>query len=99
MPGQLHNMTDYDEECARFSIEAPEFFNFGFEVINAWANKNRNKLAMIWTNHWERRRSSPSGISRSFRIGPRYHAQVQGEQGAMVKAFEVLIRDTCLLGS
>jgi acetyl-CoA synthetase len=28
----------------------PEYFNFGFDVIDGWANKDRNKLAMIWVN-------------------------------------------------
>ena len=33
-----------------FQIDVPEYFNFGFDVIDAWANKDRNKLAMIWVN-------------------------------------------------
>ena len=33
-----------------FNIDVPEYFNFGFDVIDAWANKDRNKLAMIWVN-------------------------------------------------
>ncbi|MDD5245693.1 MAG: AMP-binding protein [Syntrophorhabdaceae bacterium] len=45
-----HNMRDYEETYRSFKIEAPEFFNFGFDVIDAWANKDRNKLAMIWVN-------------------------------------------------
>ena len=32
------------------SIDVPEYFNFGFDVIDAWAHKDRNKLAMIWVN-------------------------------------------------
>jgi acetyl-CoA synthetase len=45
-----HNMSDYDDVYSHFKIEVPEFFNFGFDVIDAWANKDRNKLAMIWVN-------------------------------------------------
>jgi acetyl-CoA synthetase len=45
-----HNMPDYDEVYSHFKIDVPEFFNFGFDVIDAWANKDRNKLAMIWVN-------------------------------------------------
>ena len=44
------NMHDYDETYNNFHIDVPEFFNFGFDVIDAWANKDRNKLAMIWVN-------------------------------------------------
>jgi acetyl-CoA synthetase len=45
-----HNMVDYDETYANFRIDVPEYFNFGFDVIDAWAKKDRNKLAMIWVN-------------------------------------------------
>ena len=45
-----HNMVSYDETCNNFRIDVPEYFNFGFDVIDGWANKDRNKLAMIWVN-------------------------------------------------
>jgi len=45
-----HNMSGYDQACKNFRIDVPEYFNFGFDVIDAWANKDRNKLAMIWVN-------------------------------------------------
>jgi acetyl-CoA synthetase len=48
-PGD-HNMPDYDEMYRNFRIDVPEYFNFGFDVVDAWAHKDRNKLAMIWLN-------------------------------------------------
>jgi acetyl-CoA synthetase len=45
-----HNIGNYDETYRSFNIEVPGFFNFGFDVIDAWAHKDRNKLAMIWVN-------------------------------------------------
>jgi acetyl-CoA synthetase len=45
-----HNMPDYNEMYRSFKINVPDYFNFGFDVIDAWANKDRNKLAMIWVN-------------------------------------------------
>ena len=45
-----HNMQNYEETCRNFRIEVPEYFNFGFDVVDAWAKKDRNKIAMIWTN-------------------------------------------------
>jgi acetyl-CoA synthetase len=45
-----HNMPDYNEMYRSFRIEVPEYFNFGFDIIDAWANKDRNKLAMIWVD-------------------------------------------------
>ena len=50
MSPEDHNMPDYEEMYKNFRIDVPEYFNFGFDVIDAWANKDRNKLAMIWVN-------------------------------------------------
>lgn len=41
---------DYDTLYRDFRINVPEYFNFGFDVVDAWAKKDRNKLAMIWVN-------------------------------------------------
>jgi len=40
----------YEDLCANFTINVPEYYNFGFDVIDAWAQKDRNKLAMIWVD-------------------------------------------------
>lgn len=52
-----HVMTDdeqkpvsYEDLCANFKIDVPEYYNFGFDVIDTWAKKDRNKLAMIWVD-------------------------------------------------
>lgn len=47
---QRHNIQNYDETYRNFRIEVPEYFNFGFDVVDAWAKKDRNKIAMVWTN-------------------------------------------------
>ena len=31
-------------------IKVPEHFNFGYDVVDAWANEAPNKKAMCWTN-------------------------------------------------
>jgi acetyl-CoA synthetase len=43
-------LSDYETSCKNFSLDIPEYFNFGFDVIDKWAKKDRNKLAMIWVN-------------------------------------------------
>jgi len=50
MGQEQHNMEDYEQTKAAFKIDVPEYFNFGYDVVDAWAKKDRNKLAMIWTN-------------------------------------------------
>ncbi len=42
--------TDYSERLANFHIDCPEYFNFADDVVDAWAERDRNKLAMIWTD-------------------------------------------------
>ncbi|MCX6700464.1 MAG: AMP-binding protein [Methanomicrobiales archaeon] len=46
----LHSILDYDKTYEDFRIKVPEFFNFGFDVVDEWAKKDRNKIAMIWVN-------------------------------------------------
>jgi len=41
---------EYEELCRNFHIDVPRQYNFGFDVIDQWAEKDRNKLAMIWVN-------------------------------------------------
>lgn len=50
MADSRSNLSNYTEEYARFSIPVPEHYNFGFDVIDEWAKKDRNKLAMIWVS-------------------------------------------------
>ena len=40
------NMLDYEETYRDFKMEVPEHFNFGFDVVDKWA-EDRTKLALI----------------------------------------------------
>ncbi len=44
------NIGSYETTYRNFRIDVPEYFNFGFDVIDAWAKKDRNKLAMVWVD-------------------------------------------------
>ncbi len=33
-----------------FPVRAPEYYNFAYDVVDEWARRDRNRLAMIWTN-------------------------------------------------
>ncbi len=39
------NMTDYEKTRKEFGLEVPEYFNFGFDVVDRWA-EDRTKLAL-----------------------------------------------------
>jgi len=47
---QRANIGSYEETYRNFRITVPEYFNFGFDVIDRWAAKDRNKIAMVWAN-------------------------------------------------
>ena len=40
----------YDDFMQNFKINVPENFNFGYDVVDAWAEKEPNKKALLWTN-------------------------------------------------
>jgi acetyl-CoA synthetase len=45
----MANMTDYERERALFILEVPDTFNFGFDVVDAWA-EDPEKLVMLWVD-------------------------------------------------
>ena len=60
--GQSFEIPPFPES---FPVEAPEYFNFGYDVIDRRAEENRNKLAMIWRNqHGEEKRFTFHDFSR-----------------------------------
>ena len=46
MPNPAPNMTDYEYAYRNDRHEVPEFFNFGFDVVDKWA-EDRTKLALL----------------------------------------------------
>lgn len=46
MPNPAPNMTDYEYAYRHDHHDAPEFFNFGFDVVDQWAD-DRTKLALL----------------------------------------------------
>ena len=58
IPKSTPNMEDYDTVYKNFKIDVPEYFNFGFDVVDAWGKIDRNKRAMVWINQ--------SGYEKAF---------------------------------
>ena len=50
MPCAGYTMDNYEETYRNFRIEVPDYFNFGFDVIDRLGLADRNRLAMIWVN-------------------------------------------------
>mgnify|MGYP001580078508 CR=1 FL=1 len=47
MTRSRETLTDYEMTCRDFSIDGPEYFNFGFDIVDRWDKKDSNKLALI----------------------------------------------------
>ena len=42
--------TSQEDFRKNFKIEVPENFNFGYDVVDAWAAEQPDKKAILWTN-------------------------------------------------
>ena len=41
---------DYDDFCKNFKLKIPENFNFAYDVVDAWAEEDPTREALLWTN-------------------------------------------------
>ena len=41
---------DYDDFKSNYELIVPEDFNFAYDVVDGWAEKEPNKRALLWTN-------------------------------------------------
>ena len=46
MTDLIPNMVDYEDARKNFSLDVPEYFNFGFDVLDRWA-EDHTKLALV----------------------------------------------------
>jgi acetyl-CoA synthetase len=47
---QQTEFTDFEDFKANYKLLVPENFNFGYDIVDAWAAKEPNKKALLWTN-------------------------------------------------
>ncbi len=47
----------YEDMKENFTINVPDDFNFGFDVVDEWARLEPDKLALVWTNDTEEMRT------------------------------------------
>jgi hypothetical protein len=46
----------YEEFREKFTINVPEDFNFGYDVVDAWAEAEPEKRALVWVNERDEER-------------------------------------------
>jgi acetyl-CoA synthetase len=46
----------YEDFKQNYTVNVPENFNFGFDIVDAWADQDKNKKALVWCddNHNEK---------------------------------------------
>lgn len=55
----------YEDFKEHYRVEAPENFNFGFDVVDAWAEQEPEKQALLWCNdHGEEKRLTFTEIKK-----------------------------------
>lgn len=40
----------YEDFMENYKVNVPESFNFGFDVIDGWAQEDKKKMALVWCN-------------------------------------------------
>lgn len=57
--------TSYDDFMDHFHVRVPENFNFGYDVVDAWAQEEPDRPALLWTNEaGEERRFTFADLKR-----------------------------------
>ena len=41
-------LDSYEDFKANYKVNVPENFNFGFDVVDAWAEEEPEKKALVW---------------------------------------------------
>ena len=44
------SFSSYEDFMNNFKVEVPEDFNFGYDIVDEWAEKDPDKKALCWTN-------------------------------------------------
>lgn len=75
----------YEDFKANYKVNIPEDFNFGFDVVDAWAEADKNKKALVWCNdHGEEKTFTFSNISRLSNKTANYFRSLGIKKGDVV---------------
>lgn len=75
----------YEDFKANYKVNIPEDFNFGFDVVDAWAEADKNKKALVWCNdHGEEKAFTFSDISRLSNKTANYFRSLGIKKGDVV---------------
>ena len=75
----------YEDFKANYKVNITEDLNFGFDVVDAWAEADKNKKALVWCNdHGEEKTFTFSDISRLSNKTANYFRSLGIKKGDVV---------------
>jgi len=75
----------YEDFKENYKVNVPENFNFGFDIVDAWAEQDENKVALVWCNdHEEEKKLTFSEIKRLSNKTANYFKSLGIKKGTVV---------------
>ena len=75
----------YEDFIKNYTVNIPEDFNFGFDIIDGWAARDKNKLALMWyDDHGEERRYTYDDLSALSNRAANYYKSLGIGKGDVV---------------
>ncbi len=76
--------TSYEDFKQNYRVEAPDNFNFGFDIVDAWAEAEPNKPALCWCNdHDEEKLFTFGDIKRLSNQAANYFTSLGLKKGSV----------------
>lgn len=75
----------YEDFKENYKVNVPENFNFGFDIVDAWAKEEPDKMALVWCDdHGAEKRLTFSDISRLSNCAANFFAGLGIKKGMVV---------------
>ncbi len=75
----------YEDFKKNYQVNVPENFNFGFDIVDAWAEQDENKTALVWCNdHEEEKCLTFSEVKRLSNKTANYFKSLGIKKGSVV---------------
>ncbi len=79
--------SSYEDFCQNYRLTVPDDFNFGYDIVDEWAAREPDKLALLWTNdRGECQRFTFADMKRETDNTAAYFQSLGIQKGDMVMA-------------
>ncbi|MBE7030498.1 MAG: acetyl-CoA synthetase [Ruminococcaceae bacterium] len=75
----------YEDFKKNYTVNVPEDFNFGYDIVDAWAQQDKNKRALVWCDdHDHERVLTFDEVSRLSNRAANFFRSIGVEKGSVV---------------